>query len=406
MIAASLAAPVATWLTAARVRAYCTMTVAIFGLGFIVWTVLALPSGVDPHGKPVGYDFITFWSAARLALDGRPEAAFDWQAIGVMQQVAVPASHQLFLWHYPPPFLLMVLPLGDLPYLVALAVFVVATTALWAVFIRKLLPDPRTWIVAAATPAGLVNLLDGQNGFLTAALAGFALLLLDRRPKAAGLLIGLLVIKPHLALLFPVALIAAGRWRVIAAAAVTAIGFAAVSVAAFGTGTVAAFLHDLPLLREVVDRGGLSWGVMPSPYILVLSLGITPTVAMTVQGVVSLGAAVCVWRAWRAEGIPFEAKAAVLFAGSMLISPYLFTYDLTFAAVAIAFIALLGLRDGFRRGEPEILVLAWLVPVVAVAIYGLTGVQLGCLALFLLLLASVRRAAKSSASTAPASAAR
>src|SRR5262249_61891650 len=73
------------WLTAARVRAYALMIVAIFGVAFAGWTVLAWPSGVDPHGKPVGYDFITFWSAARLALDGRPAAAFDWRATRALQ---------------------------------------------------------------------------------------------------------------------------------------------------------------------------------------------------------------------------------------------------------------------------------------------------------------------------------
>jgi Glycosyltransferase family 87 len=99
-----------------------------------------------------------------------------------------------------------VVPLGLLPYPEALAVFLGATGALWAAPVRRLLPDARAWIVAAPTPAGLINLADGPNGFLTAALAGFALLLLDRRPAIAGALVGLLAIKPHLAVLFQVAL--------------------------------------------------------------------------------------------------------------------------------------------------------------------------------------------------------
>jgi len=60
---------------------------------------------------------------------------------------------------------------------------------------------------------------------LTAALAGAALLSLERRPILAGVFIGLLAIKPHLALLFPVALIAIGAWRTLLAAAVTGTTF-------------------------------------------------------------------------------------------------------------------------------------------------------------------------------------
>ena len=38
---------------------------------------------------------------------------------------------------------------------------------------------------------------------------------LDRRPVAAGVLIGLLTLKPQLGILFPVMLIASARWRVL-----------------------------------------------------------------------------------------------------------------------------------------------------------------------------------------------
>jgi len=155
----------------------------------------------------------------------------------------------VFAWHYPPTFLLAVLPLGLLAYPAALGVFTLAGAGLWAALVRRVAADRRAWIVAAAAPAGLINLLDGQNGFLTAALAGFALLLLARRPVLAGVLIGLLAIKPHLAVLFPLALLADRQWRAIAAAAITAALFAATSIAVFGWGTLFAFLHDLPVGR-------------------------------------------------------------------------------------------------------------------------------------------------------------
>jgi len=379
------------WLTEQRIRVYSLLIVAICGAVAAVWIARALPSLVDAHGKPVGYDFITFWSAARLALDGRPEAAFNPAAIGAAQHLAVPAlGDMLFLWHYPPTFLLLVLPLGLLAYPAALLAFTGATAALWAGLVRALFRDPRAWLVAAATPAGLINLIDGQNGFLTAGLAGFALVQLDRRPRLAGMLIGLLAIKPHLAALFPLALIASRRWQTLFVAAATAILFTAVSILAFGGGTSLAFLRDLPLLRDIVDRAGLPWGQMPSPYVLMLSLGAAPMAAALVQALAALGGAICVWRAWRGDA-PFEAKAAVLCAGTLLVSPYLFTYDLTWLSLALAFLAILGMRDGFRRFERDMLFAAWLAPLAFVPIYWLSGVQAGCAVVGLTLAVAMRR---------------
>ena len=386
------------WLNAERVRVYSWIFVVMFGIGAAIWTALSLPDLVDPRGKPVGYDFIAFWSAARLALQGRPEATYDWQSIAAVHRTAVPAlsSGIIFAWHYPPTFLLVVWPLALFSYPLALGIWVLSTAGMWAGLIRQIAADRRAWIVAASAPAGLINLLDGQNAFLTAGLAGFALVLLARRPVAAGILIGLLAIKPHLAVLFPLALLAERQWRAMAAAALTAALFAAVSVAAFGWGTAAAFLHDLPASRALIDHGTVPWDAMPSPYVFALSLGASVAAAEVLQGIAALFAGACVYRVWRNRDAPFEAKAATLLAGSLLVSPFLFTYDLTWAALAAGWLALLGLRTGFRRGEREILLFAWLAPMLMPPVQVLTGVQVGFPALLLLLVVAVCRAAPAS----------
>lgn len=382
----------AHWLNAERMRVYALLIVAIVGGVAAWWIARSLPSLVDPHGKPVGYDFITFWSAARLALDGHPAAAFDPGAIAAQQHAAVPASDALFLWHYPPSFLLLVLPFGLLSYPAALAAFVGMTTALWAALARAMFRAPSAWLVAAATPAGLINLVDGQNGFLTGGLAGFALLQLERRPRLAGVLIGLLAIKPHLGVMFPIAFIAGRRWQALASAALTAVLLSAAGVAAFGWPTMLAFLRDLPTLRDIVDRGGLPWGQMPSPYVLMLSLRAPAVLAALAQAAAALAAAVCVWRAWRRDDAPFEARAAVLLTGSLLVSPYLFTYDWTWLAVAIGLLAILGLREGFDRFERDALFAAWLAPLALMPLYWLSGVQLGCAVLLMALAIATMRA--------------
>ena len=381
------------WLDEERVRVYSWMLVTIFVVVFIVWFGMSLPGLVDPRGKPIGYDFMAFWSAAQLALAGRPEAAFDGPTIAAVQHEIVAFLPNIwFPWHYPPIFLLVAVPLGLLPYSAALAIFVLGSAVLWAALVRQILPDPRAWIVAAATPAGLITLVDGQNAFLTAGLAGFALLWLDRRPVAAGVLVGLLAVKPHLAVLFPLALLAEGRWRSIVVAALTVLALSLASLALFGWASWAAFFHHLAVSEAMADQGAVPWGTMPSAMVFALSLGVPVRVADLAQGLVALFAAGCVWRTWRNPEAEFEAKAATLAAGSLLVSPYLFYYDLTWAALAIAWLAVLGLRRGFHKGEREILLLAWLAPLLRPPIWGVTNLQIGFPAILLLLIVAVRRA--------------
>jgi hypothetical protein len=367
------------WLERERVLLYPSLILLAFFVGVVgLLTVRALPGLVDTAGRPLGNDFIAFWSAARLAVEGRPAEAYDRAAIVAAHRVAVPLLKNIVvLWHYPPTFLLVVLPLGFLPYLPALGAFLTATVALWAALVRRMFADPRAWVVAAAFPAGLHNLGSGQNGFLTAGLAGFALLTLDRRPVLTGFLIGLLAIKPHLAVLFPLALVAEGRWRTFAVAAASALGFMGLSVVVFGWATMQAFLHDATTVPGMLDKRNLDWSLIPSAYVFALSVGLSPRFAMVLHGAVALVAAGCVWLAWRAADAPREAKLATLCAASLLVSPYIFFYDLVWTGLAIAWLVKLGMRRGFRPGEREFLAAAWLASGLVRIGYEWLGVQLG-----------------------------
>jgi hypothetical protein len=373
------------WLERERVLLYPSVLLLFLFLTLIgVATARTLPNLLYPGGYPLGNDFIGFWSATRLVAEGRPEAAYDESAVRAMHQVAVPGMidfHQP--WLNAPTFLLVLLPLGLVPYLPALGLFSAATVSLWAALVRQMFADPRIWVVAAAFPAGLLNFANGQSGFLTAGLAGFALLVLDRRPVLAGVPIGLLAIKPHLAVLFPLALLAARRWQTLFAAAATSVAFTLASVAVLGWATIPAFLHGLATVSGLFDTHRLHLFQMPSIYVSALSFGLTPLVGMVLHTTVALGAAACVWAAWRAETAPSEAKFATLSAASMLISPYIFFYDLTWTGLAIAWLVKLGLREGFRHGERELLAIAWICSA-WVLLAQFSGIQLGWIPPFIL----------------------
>ena len=149
-----------------------------------------------------------------------------------------------------------------LPYAWSLLVWTVATFAAYLAVMWKIDPERDSIWLAIAFPGALVNLTNGQNGFLTLGLLGAALLTLERRPILAGVLFGLMSYKPQYGLLVPIFLIATGRWRAIAAASVTVLLLAAMSLAIFGPQTWQAFFTSIAFTRHVVlKQGGSGFGI-------------------------------------------------------------------------------------------------------------------------------------------------
>ena len=152
-----------------------------------------------------------------------------------------------------------------MPYWLALIVWQGVTLALYVLAIRAILPaqfktDPLWLLLTLAFPAVFVNLGQAHNGFLTAALLGAALTLLDRRPLVSGILIGCLAYKPQFGLLIPLVLIASARWRVFASAAITVAVMALAVTFAFGSEVWSAFLASGTFTRTVVlEQGGTGW---------------------------------------------------------------------------------------------------------------------------------------------------
>jgi hypothetical protein len=378
-----------TWLNERRLRDYPRIFVAIFAIAGIVW--IALSDGVvDAKGKPLGYDFITFYSAAEVARDHGAPAAYDLGAMRAAQLAIAPGTEQPYAWHYPPTFLLLVLPLALLPYFAALAGMLAATLVVYLAVLKRIAPHPLTLMLALAFPATFLNLFHGQNGFLNAALLGAALLALKPRPILSGVLFGLLSYKPHLGLLVPLALLAGGHWRTIAAAAATTLAFAGLSLAAFGPDSWLAFVDNMPFLRRILEDGNLPWPKMPTAFAALRLLGGPIPLAYAGQAVAALVAAAAVIWTWRRPA-PLPVKAAVLVSATLLASPYSFDYDLTLLGLVVAWLGWIGVQTGFRSGEKPALLLAWLSPALATPIAAVSGLQLGPVLLLWLLACGLRR---------------
>jgi len=304
-------------------------------------------------GSDMPSDFVNVWAAGRLAFSGHAATAYDWTIHKHIEEHALGRPFPgYFGWHYPPPFLFAAAALSVLPYAQAFALWVFGTFPAYLVAIRAIVGDRIGYLLAAAFPAVLANFLAGQNGFVTAGLIGGGLVLLEEQPVLAGVLIGLLSYKPHLGLLFPLALIAGGYWRAFFTAAITAALMALASWAAFGSDTWHAFFASIGHTSQAfLSQGWADFSKLQTAFGLTRMLGGSEPLAWTSQIVVALAAAganVVLWRS-RAD---YAIKAAALATGAMLATPYLYMYDLVVLAVPLAFLFRLGRVRGFLPHEP------------------------------------------------------
>jgi hypothetical protein len=380
------------WLNRDRLNAYPRIFLILYLLA-ACWIFAGSHNGLTSWGKPLGSDFIAFWGASHTALHGAAADAYDVAKLALAQQVAIPASTTNYAWFYPPTFYLLILPLALLPYTASFALFTGVTLGAFLALLRPQVRQPGTLPLALAFPGVFVNLMQGQNGFLTSALAAGALALLQRRPLAAGVVIGLLAIKPHLAVLFPVALLAAGYFRAALAAAASTCIFAAASVAVVSPEAAHAFVHSLAFARAALEQGALPWHKMPTMFALMRLLGFGIRAAYAVHAMLAICVVVAVAATWYRR-VPWRLKAAALMTGTLLISPYLFDYDLVWLAFPIAWTTVHALEHGWLRWEREVLAAAWLAPLVAPQIASATAVQAGPLVTAALFVAIVQRASR------------
>jgi hypothetical protein len=385
-------------LGADRARAWC-LVMALCAVVVVSALVFMTHGGVrpDPWGRPLATDVSSFWTAAKLALAGSPAAVWNPAAHEALQRASFPQqagyAPDYYAFFYPPPFLLIWLPLGLLPYNAALALWLVVTSLAYGLVIRRLLP--KRWpaaLIVIAFPAFLLNAEHGQNGALSAALFGMAALHLDRRPGLAGACLGALCFKPQLALLVLPGLLLALRWRALALAVGTGAAMCAVSWAVFGTAAWIGFFADLHLARAALEAGWVGFQKMTSPFAAVRLLGGGIALAGVVQWIVSLAAlGVVAFVARRRPGAA-AAEVATMATASCLATPFLLDYDLMLLAVPLAWVASMADGDRFLPWEKTVLAAGFVLPMVARAIAWTVGIPITPVVVSALLAVVVRRA--------------
>ena len=342
----------ATWLNARRVRAYAIMLL-------IAWAAMLVSPFLDAT-RGEGSDFLAFWGAAKLTVAGTPQLAYDLAA-----ETAVQAStgiKGMFAFVNPPPFLLAIAPLGLLPYALAWVVWSLAGWAIWLLVARRILPQAT--LAIAAFPGAWLAASHAQNGFLTGALLIGGVLALKRSQALSGALFGALIIKPHLALLVPLWLLAGRKWTAIWAAAASAAALSLLSLAVFGVKTWQAYPQSFAVSAAIMrDSADVFWLRMGTVYSAVRYHG-SDDAAMIAQALVTLACGALVVLVWRRTR-DTDAAGALLLAATALGSPYLFAYDLAFLALPVFWLVREGIEHGFRPWERLGIVALYFAPLIA-----------------------------------------
>jgi hypothetical protein len=342
------------------------------------------------RGWPAGFgDSFALWSFGRFVGDHAAIAIYDPATLRSAQLALGMDPGASYPFPYPPSFLLVVWPLGQLPGWLSWVALVAVSLPLylWAT-VGTRWRSPALF-AALAAPTTAIAGVSGQTGFLAGAFLAGGLRLAAGRPVAGGMLFGLLTYKPQLGLLVPVALVAAGLWRSLIVAGMTAILLVVATSLLFGVAIWPSWLAGLPAFsRQFAAESGEIRHLMPTILVALLQLRVTPVWAELTQWAATAVAAAIVWTLFRSG--PPDLAGAGLMVATFLATPYAFVYDMPVVATAVIWVIAERQRAGaFGTGEVLVLILAMIAPITLPA--GTSRFPFATLALILFLGAIVRR---------------
>jgi len=315
-----------------------------FAIGLLTLIPVAVIAAIGSHANQ--NDFVEYWAAGKLfAARANPYSGPEILAIEKSRGFT-PGDPLIML--NPPWIMPLVAPLGFLPAIPALVLWIVACAGCIAASVALLeLPVKNRGLAFLFAPVLGTFMMEQSSPFLLLGLSLF-LRLERRRPFLAGASLALMAIKPHLFLVFWIAL--AGdclyrrRWAIAAGLAASL-----TSVSGLATLVVPGIWRDY---RDVVRASTLDKNAYPTlPSLLREAIDVhrvwialVPSFLAVVWGAAYFWRRRAVWN-WRREGMP------VLLA-TVLTSPYGWISDQVVLLPPVA----AALDAGARRYSMEILI--------------------------------------------------
>jgi hypothetical protein len=274
--------------------------------------------------EPIGIDFHTYEAAALVGLQQGWSHIYDQALVAVEQKRLVfEQATQPFL--SPPPVAWLAAALAPLPYLTAYYAWAVITCAAFALALAWSAPSHGLgrWIAIVAALASWWVLHAVHLGQVVPLVAAGVVvawrLIREDRDVAAGVVLALVLLKPNTAVIVPLALLAAGRYRTFAAWSVAGAVLAAVALLTMGFGGVEAYLKQL---AAPLPAG--------ADVTLEAALGVSGAVALALRVLIVGAALIAAFRLRRSPGLVIAVGSVA----SLLVAPYLHGSDLCVLSAA------------------------------------------------------------------------
>ncbi len=333
---------------------------------FAIGTVETI-KGLSPDEEQIviGGDFAVYYAAGEAALEGAAHEAYNIESFRDRERKFASENLTRLDWHYPPSMFFVVLPTQLFDFLTAKVIWSLVSVVLFYFALRFAIPD-NIWLILLVliSPTVIQNIVSGQNGVFIAAVALFGLTNVRTRPWLAGIMIGLLTIKPHLGLLIPIALIAGGYWRVFAYAVITTAVLVISSALIFG------FDSWLAFIQNSVDGANLNeawmqtfWFKMPTVFAGIMHLGMAQEFAWYAQGIATVSVVVLVAIAWRSTW-DHRWKISILLLAGILAVPYAQFYDLAIVLPVLAWSLASLTHSTHSRFVEGLLIITYMAPVI------------------------------------------
>lgn len=301
------------------------------------------------------HDFLNLYAGASLARDGVFAGMHVPEIQLQRERVYVPQLPELVPFVRPPFYALLLAPLAWLPFGPAfwawLGIQATALAGTWAWAFRRWGAD--ALIFGSMYLPTALGIAHGQDCVLLLWIVlGTYALAYRGKHFLSGVILGAGLLKFHLFVLWPLALLIQRRWRMLAGACAAVTAELLISLLLAGTGGIAKYVA----LLRMPDLRHLS----PSPELMIdarsiaLNFGIDSlaVTGLLIAAAVILTVAAC----WRA---PLWRVVAAASAGSLLVAPHVYGYD---AGLLLAGLWLALFESGGARA-PRITAAVLLTPV-------------------------------------------
>jgi hypothetical protein len=339
------------------------MAVVAIAIGVILCSVSVLLGlgGRTFLGRPLGGDFVEFYTIGKVLNNDAPARIYDLELTSTVQHAALPSmpDTQMLVFAQAPFIASLFRPFALLPYAWAYVAWLVFSAGLYLAALALLFrtvrlnaDDRKTGFLLAlsSTPFLFETWIGGQMSVVVFAIWVLFFWCLDNdRRVLAGFVLALCLFKPTLVALPALMLVVGRRWRVVSGFAAGGIAMALLSFATVGRDGCRAWLAALTMNGNRVAKAGEAWHeakyvdllaffhlLLPNP----AALG--TVVAMSVGTI----AVVCLGRAWwRSAGTlaygPIAERRlwAATLCLTLVASPYVPIYDAILVLIAVALVA-------------------------------------------------------------------